>query len=160
MAGNFIVGNPQPNEPVASLLERDIRLRYGTLPDGTDLSAKVIFSPHITGDPQTFAAARAKVLAQFVSAAQEGLLQLNAATGHLVRARGSCVFCPMLEIGKCDYEQELQPVSLQAGLLAASATTANLMKEKAVHISLLESMSEPVAEPSWAVTDDTDPELR
>jgi len=160
MRDNFSVGEPQPNEPVADLLERDVRLRYGTLPDGTDLEAKVIFSPHITGDPATFAAARAKVLAQFVSAATEGLLELNSATGHLSRPRGSCVFCPMLEIGKCDYESELQPVSLAAGLLADNVNTVNLMMEKAVHVSLLDNMPAPAEEPHWDATDDEDPELR
>jgi hypothetical protein len=160
MQGNFSKGNPQPNESVASLLDRDIRLRYGTLPDGTTLEARVIFSPHITGDAAAFAAARAKVLAQLISAAQGGFLRLNPASGHLQRPRGSCLFCPMLEIGKCDYEQELQPVSLQGALMSATATSASVMKEKAVHMDLLEQMPSPAAEPVWQTTDDIDPNLR
>lgn len=159
MRGNFSKGNPQPDEFVASLLDREIRLRYGTLPDGTTLEARVIFSPHITGDAAGFAAARAKVLGQLVSAAQGGFLRLNAASGHLARPRGACLFCPMLEIGKCDYEQELQPVSLQGALMAASATAASVMKEKAVHMELLEQMPSPTAAPVWKSVNDTNPEL-
>lgn len=159
MRENFTVGQPQANEPVADLLDRDVRLRYGTLPDGTDLEAKVIFSPHITGDPDTFAEARSKVLAQFVAAAEEGMLELNRATGHLSRPRGACVFCTMLEIGKCDYKDELQPVSLGAGLLA-NVNEVNLANEKAAQVNLLESMPAPAGEPQWDATDDQDPELR
>ncbi len=152
MKGRFTKGNPQPGESVKDLVDRDIRLSYGTLPDNTKLEAKVIFSPHFTGDPQTFATYRPKVLAQFVAAAQQGILTLNQATGHLVRARGACVFCPMLEVGPCDYENELNPVSLQPAFLAAGASSAQVRAEKNVQLDLLdqiESGRTPMAD-AWA----------
>ena len=99
------------------------------------------------------------MLGQLVAAAQGGFLRLNAVSGHLARPRGACLFCPMLEIGQCDYEQELQPVSLQGALMAASATAASVMKEKAVHMSLLEQMPSPTAAPVWKSGNDTNPEL-
>ncbi len=155
MQGNFSRGNPQPKERVLDLLERDVRLRYGTLPDGSTLEAKVIFSPHITGNPAEFAAARKKVMAQLVSAAQAGFLKLNNVSGHFVRPRGACLFCPMLEIGKCDYEKELQPLSLQGALTAATVTTAAVVQEKAVQMDLLDQMPSPAAEPVWDTEGDT-----
>jgi hypothetical protein len=60
----------------------------------------------------------------------------------------------MLEIGKCDYEQELKPLSLQGALLAATATSAGVMKEKTVHMDLLEQMPSPAREPVWKTVDE------
>jgi hypothetical protein len=126
MQGRFSQGNPRPGDRIADLLNQNIRLRYGTLPDGTVLEARVIFSPHITGTPAQFEAARAKVLAQLVEEAQAGRIQLNPHTKHLRRTVGSCVFCPVLEIGRCDYEAELRPLApggvAGPDLLAAGAT--------------------------------------
>ena len=160
MEGHFTRGNPQPGEDVRDLIERDIRLSYGTLPDGSALEAKVIFSPHFTGTPQAFAEFRPKVLAQLVSAAQEGVLSFNQTTRHLVRSRGACVFCPMLEVGPCDYEAELQPISLQAGFLAAGATSAQVVKEKAAQLSLLAQIEDKprrsIAD-AWAAAEERKP---
>src|SRR4029434_11210744 len=130
MAGHFTQGNPQDGEDVRDLLDRDIRLRYGTLPDGTDLEAKVIFSPHFTGTPEAFAQFRPKVLAQLVSAAHEGVLTFNQTTRHLALSRGACIFCPMLEVGPCDYEDDLEPLSLQVRFIAAEASNAQIKAEK------------------------------
>lgn len=152
MQGNFTVGDPKPTDHVEDLLDQDIRLRYGTLEDGTDMEAKVIFSPHITGNPAAFAAAWTKIMAQFIAAAREGLLTFNEATGHLSRSRGSCVLCPMLEIGKCDYTNELEPVALRSPLEAAGPMPPE--KEKAAQLRLLGQMKEPTAAPNWEGTDE------
>jgi hypothetical protein len=160
LAGQFTRGNPQPGEDVRDLLDRDIRLSYGTLPDGRALEAKVIFSPHFTGTPQAFAEFRPKVLAQLISAAQEGLITFNEATRHLVRSRGACVFCPMLEVGPCEYEAELQPISLQAGFLAAGATTGQIVKEKAAQLGLLAQIEDTTRRPiseTWAAAEERRP---
>jgi hypothetical protein len=160
MAGRFTQGNPQAGEDVRDLLDRDIRLRYGTLPDGSDLEAKVIFSPHFTGTPAAFAQFRPKVLAHLVSAAQEGVLTFNQTTKHLGRSRGACVFCPMLEVGPCDYEDELEPVSLQPRFFAVGASNAQIKAEKDTQLNLLAQI-EPTARPPireiWAAAEERVP---
>ena len=65
---------------------------------GTVLDARVIFAPHITGNPAEFAPARDAVVAQLVAEAHAGRLRVNPVTRHLSRGAGACVFCPMLEI--------------------------------------------------------------
>lgn len=160
MRGHFSRDNPQVGEDVRDLIDRDIRLRYGTLPDGSELEAKVIFSPHFTGTPEAFAQFRPKVLAQLVSAAEEGLLAFNQTTRHLVRSRGACVFCPMLEVGPCDYEDELEPISLQPAFLAAGATTSQILQEKAAQIGLLEQIESAARAPiheTWAAAEESEP---
>jgi len=157
MKGRFTKGNPQVGEPVGDLLERDIRLGYGTLPDGTELEAKVIFTPHFTGNQAAFAQVRPKVLAQLVSAAQQGILQFNPGTRHLLRSRGACVFCPMLEVGPCDYEAELEPLSLQPAFLAAGASPAQFQKEKLTQLDLLKQMEPDLRAPVadvWGAADE------
>lgn len=145
---HFVEGSPQPGEPVANLLRRTVRLRYGNLPDGTALTARVIFSPHISGDPHNFEAHRAKVVAQLVKEAQSGGIQFNSATGHLRRPRGSCVFCPMLDIGRCEYEAELVPLeSLSKSIHAAEAT--DRVGEKVVQATLLLGSAKNAAYSSW-----------
>ena len=104
LGDRMTVGHPEPNEPLGELKKREIRLRYGDLPDGTVLDARVIFAPHITGDPTKFGPARARVVEQLAEEVQAGRLRLNERSGHLRRPAGACVFCPMLEIGPCDYE--------------------------------------------------------
>jgi hypothetical protein len=137
MNGKFSVGNPKVGDKLSDLLNREVRLRYGV--DGQDqpLEARVIFSPHITGDPAQFAQARAKVLAQLVEEAKAGRLQFNPDTGHLQRPKGGCVFCTMMQIGPCEYEAELQPLS-DAPSLTAKSSIPELMAEKQAQSSLLE----------------------
>jgi hypothetical protein len=154
LAGRFTVGHPTPGEAVADLLEREIRLAYGRLPDGTELDARVIFSPHVTGTPGAFQGARARVLGHLVDEARRGALVLNPATGHLVRGRGSCVFCPMLEIGACDYADELVPLAL-AGGATADAAGVPALADKRLQREL--ALQVPPARASWADTDDGGP---
>jgi hypothetical protein len=143
LQGRFSQGNPQPGDRIADLLERNVRLKYGTLPNGTVLDARVIFSPHITGNPGAFGPARAKVLAQLVEEAQAGRLTLNPATGHLRRPVGSCVFCPVMEVGLCDYEAELQQLTVTGvggpGLLATGEAEPKSapLKDKKIQYNLL-----------------------
>jgi len=136
MAGRFSAGDPKVGDKLSDLLNREVRLRYGVDGQGHPLEARVIFSPHITGDPAQFAQARAKVLAQLVSEAKAGRLQFNPDTGHLRRPKGGCVFCTMMQIGACDYEEELQPLS-NAPSLTAKSSVPELMAEKQTQASLM-----------------------
>jgi hypothetical protein len=112
MERSFTAGAPRPGEPIPALLARRIVLSYGRAPDGEELEARVIFAPHATGDPEAFAAQRARVVEALVEEARAGRIALSPATGHLVRPRGSCVFCgnALYRIGPCDYERELRPL--------------------------------------------------
>src|SRR5262245_15197317 len=110
MQGRFSMGDPKPGDRIDDLLQKTVRLKYGARDDGTPLEARVIFSPHITGDPADFGAARQRVLDQLVEEAHLGHVQFNVATGHLTRPAGSCVFCTFLDIGPCDYQTELKPL--------------------------------------------------
>jgi hypothetical protein len=136
-------------------MQRRFRLRYGTLPDGTDLLTRVIFAPHITGSPAEYAAARDHIVGQLTEEAQAGNLRYNPATKHLQRSRGACVFCTMLEIGPCDYVDELQPLSLQP-TLTADSSVPSLQAEKTMYEALLQAPLTPersIAQ-KWAATDD------
>jgi hypothetical protein len=137
MSGRFSAGNPRVGDKLSDLLNREVRLRYGVDGQGQPIEARVIFSPHITGDPVQFAQARAKVLAQLVVEAQAGRLQFNPDTGHLRRPKGACVFCTMMQIGPCEYEAELQPLS-NAPSLTAKSSVPELMVEKQAQSSLLQ----------------------
>ncbi len=119
--GRFSKGNPAVGEPVTDLLNREILLKYGDLPNGDVLDARVIFAPHPTGNPAAWDLAKPKVIAQLVQAVQSGRVTLNAQTKHLARTRGSCVFCTMLEIGPCDYEAEIEPLAVPPVLAGAMA---------------------------------------
>jgi hypothetical protein len=147
----FSVGHPHVGEPLEDLLRREIRLSYGKLPDGTELDARVIFAPHATGDPADFAPARARVVAGLVEEARTGRISL-APSGHLRRPRGACVFCPMLEIGPCDYVDELRPLS--APTLTAESPVELLLREKATQAALREAV--PAGAGAWAESDDAD----
>jgi hypothetical protein len=154
LQSRFVSGDPAPGMSLAKLMERHVRLQYGVLGDGTSLEARVIFAPHATGNPADFAVARAKVIAQLVEEAEAGRLGFNAATGHLRRARGACVFCPMLEIGPCDYEAELEPLT-DAPSLTADSSTADIANEKLVQLGLLNlSPPERAFEAGWADIED------
>ncbi|MCX6316018.1 MAG: hypothetical protein NTW29_01905 [Bacteroidetes bacterium] len=136
LKGRFIEGNPKVSEGIDALMSRKHVLKYGELPDGTELTARVIFSRHITGDPIHFKATRAKVLAQLVEEAKAGTITLNANSGHLLRPKGACVFCPMLEIGKCDYENELVPIT-DHPVLTADSSSVQLFEEKKAQLELM-----------------------
>src|SRR6266511_1993570 len=151
----FTVGEPRPRESLHDLMRREIRLLYGELPNGTELDARVVFAPHATGNPQDFAIARAHVVDQLVEEARAGRIELDAGTRHLRRPLGACVFCPMLEIGPCDYESKLRP--LQRGpRLTADSPVADLQAEKAQQGDLLAeavAVAPPVRD-AWGATDE------
>ena len=153
----FTMDRPERGESIASLMKRRVRLRFGDLPNGSELDARVIYSPHITGNPKEFGPARANVVAQLVEEAHAGRLAYNFQTGHLMRPAGACVFCPMLEIGPCDYEAELQPL-IDAPALTADSPIASLLAEKAVTEQMLEGVIEsaPAVTTAWADTDEGD----
>lgn len=136
--GSFSSGDPKVGEPLEQLLEREIRLRYGQTDDGHELGARVIFAPHATGNPDEWAAARTRVVAQLVEEARGGALRYDTKTKHLVRPPGLCVLCPMLEIGPCDYVDQLRPISATpTPVVAADAPVAQLQAEKQAQLSLL-----------------------
>jgi hypothetical protein len=151
----FFPDQPEPRESIASLMTRHIRLLFGNLPDGSEVDARVIYSPHVTGNPEEFAPARAHVVQQLVEEAQAGRLAYNEHTGHLERPAGACVFCPMLEIGPCDYEGELRPL-IDAPTLTADSPIASLLAEKAVTERMLAGVVEsaPPVATAWADTDE------
>jgi hypothetical protein len=147
----FIEGDPTPTEKVTELVKRKHVLKYGDLPDGTELTAQVIFSGHITGDPTTYKAVRGKILEHLENAANEGRLVYSANSKHLLRPKGACVFCPMLEIGKCDYERELVPITNHP-VLTADSSTMHLMEEKQAQFELMNqrSIKRGDIESAWA----------
>lgn len=107
LQGRFSKGDPKSTDKIADLMNREVILHYGDLPDGRPLDAQVVFGPHPTGDPDTWAVAKPHVMAQLVAAAHAGRLTFNTATRRLARPPGSCAFCPILDIGPCDYRAEL-----------------------------------------------------
>jgi hypothetical protein len=130
--GAFTEGNPAPKEPIEKLLERKIVLKLGTLPNGEVASARIVFAPHITGDPKKFKASKQKIIDQLVDEGRSKNIQLNVKTGHLVRPPGSCTLCPSMEIGKCDYEKEIVSLKTRESLYGA-ATTLHLLQEDKRH---------------------------
>lgn len=133
----FIQGDPKPSETVDELIQRKHVLQYGELADGTVLKARVIFSKHITGDADNYKLIREKILAHLADAVDAGELVLNQNNGHLLRPPGACVFCPMLEIGKCDYEKELRPITDHPELTADSPAL-HLYEEKKLQFALMD----------------------
>jgi hypothetical protein len=153
----FSVGAPKPGESIEELMKRECRLKYGELPDGGVLDARVIFAPHITGNPQEFKPARDRVVAQLVEEAKAGRIEYRPETKHLARPKGACVFCTMLQIGKCDYVDELEPISDPPHLTADSAVAA-MLEEKRLQAELMAGAAEtglPIAQ-AWAGSDDID----
>lgn len=116
----FSTGNPKVGEPVTKLLERDIRIQYG-VSNNNVIDAIVLFAPHPTGDPANWAKAKPKFNERMAELGASGRLKLNPATKHLARTQGSCVFCTMLDIGKCDYEKEIKPLETPPSLMAEAA---------------------------------------
>ncbi len=140
MKDRFIEGVPKDDDTIDDLIQTKHILKYGDLPDGTELTARVIFSRHISGDPIHYKATRAKVLEQLVEEAKAGNLVMNKNSNHLLRPKGACVFCPMLEIGKCDYEKELVPLTNHPQLTADSSTML-LYEEKKAQFALMNETS-------------------
>jgi hypothetical protein len=153
----LVVGTPDPNEPLEQLMDREVRLAYGELADGSSLDARVVYSPHITGDPRHFREARDRVVAQLRVEADAGRIRMNPDSGHLSRPVGACVFCPMLQIGPCDYLEELRPLTPPARL-TADAAPGLLQQEKQVQAELLAGgvQATGVVEQTWGATDESD----
>jgi hypothetical protein len=122
----------------------------------------VIFAPHITGNPAEFAPARDAVVGQLVAEANAGGLRLNAATRHLARGAGACVFCPMLDIAPCDYLDELRPLAKPPELAPARAAgiaepVSIVGAERAFQDGLRQGL--PIRTPigvAWGDTNETD----
>jgi hypothetical protein len=151
----FSAGDPRPGDDIDELMNREVRLRYGVLADGTALEARVVFAPHPTGNPQAFEPKRQRVVDQLVEEVRAGRLEYRQQTGHLARTRGACVFCTMLEIGPCDYLAELQPIAGGGPELAADSPASAFAAEKAGQAALLNAA--PIgARPVAAVWDGAD----
>ncbi len=161
LQGRFVAGAPQPEEPLERLMDREVRIAYGDLPGGSALGARVVFSPHVTGDPKHFAEGRERVVAQLAEEAQAGRLAFNQRSGHLGRPPGACVFCPMLDIGPCDYTDELRPLTA-APLLTADSPGALLQREKQQQAAMLAGVADaaPPVQRAWAATDEAEPDGR
>jgi cytosine/adenosine deaminase-related metal-dependent hydrolase len=140
MRGRFTKGDPRPGEPIADLLEREIRLRFGESEDGEILDARVVFSPHVSARPDDFAQALERIVDHLVAEAEAGKLTLNTETGRLHRPRGGCRFCSnaLYRIGTCDYVEELRPLAGAdiepladdpTGILAERNEQARLLRE-------------------------------
>jgi hypothetical protein len=137
LTGSFSTGHPQVGEPVVELLGREVTLTYGTVPDGTVLSAEVIFAPHPTGDPTHWAAARPRVVQKLRAASAAGRFVFNPESGHLSRTKGSCVFCTMLEIGPCDYVAEIHALTPPPAAILQPTAPAVRSFEKSLQKDML-----------------------
>lgn len=150
MQGRFTKGDPQPQEPLNSLIQREIRLRFGQAADGQLLDARVVFSPHVSARPEDFEAQREVLVGHLAAEVEAGRLELNPATGHLRRKRGGCLFCEnsLYSIGRCDYRDELAPLA-GAGIEPLSDTAAPPGEaEREEHIRLLDEFTAPRPDPS------------
>ena len=139
-------------------MKREVRIRYGDLPDGGALEARAIFAPHITGNAQEFEEARQHVIAQLIDEARAGRITYNPATRHLRRPAGACVFCPMLEIGPCDYVDELQPLAVAPRPRGGVSAVPDLHAEKLLQQRLMSevAVSPPPVRQAWGASDDVD----
>ena len=135
MHGNFTLGDPQVGEKVESLVDREIRLGFGN----NVHAARVIFSPHITGNPAGFKVFRPKVLAQLIDEARRGGLRFNKATGRLSRTVGPCSLCPAMAIGDCDYAAEIQPHTPASMASAAIAEPTSIAAQKQFESSIVQT---------------------
>ncbi|MGH8884667.1 MAG: amidohydrolase family protein [Egibacteraceae bacterium] len=113
MKGRFTAGEPQPGEQLEDLLPRPIRLGYGRTADGEPLTARVVFLPHASANPEEFERFKGPVIEVLAEEVAAGRLVLNPETGHLARPRGGCVFCAndLYRIGPCDYADQLRPLA-------------------------------------------------
>lgn len=151
MAGHFTEGAPRAGEDLDALVARRVVLRYGEAPGGGVLAARVIFVPHASGNPDGFAAARARVVAALHEEVAAGTLALDPRSGHLARTVGACAFCDnaLYRIGPCDYADQLVPLArppaapggeeaIEDGAAAAlPAAQAAIVRERAAHEALL-----------------------
>lgn len=149
MEGKFTEGAPKVGEDIETLLGRKIVLRYGATPSGQELTARVIFVPHASGNPEGFAAVSAKVVAALVEEANAGRLVRDNVSGHLRRPEGDCVFCDnaLYKIGNCDYKGELRPLAgalEESGEDGATAAPA-AVRERRVQEGLLDRFLAPGA---------------
>jgi hypothetical protein len=150
----FTAGTPEPNEPLEHLMDREVRLGYGVSAGGAALDARVVYSPHVTGDPAHFAEARDRVVAQLAGEARAGRIAFNPASGHLGRPAGACAFCPTLRIGPCDYLDELRPIAPDAVAAAGLAGVERPAEALAKGVRAVGPVSRV-----WAATDEPhDPE--
>lgn len=143
LTDRFVEGNPKPNEPLAGLFTRTVRLRYGQLSDGTNLDARVIFMPHASARPAEFDAMLDRAVDCLEEEVESGDLVFRPETGHLRRGKGACVFCSnaLYRIGPCDYEHELQPIAPgQVGPLAAAPEAPDALADKAEQMRLLSNL--------------------
>jgi len=158
-------GAPQPGENLDNLLQREIRLEYGRLNDGTLLDARVIFLPHASARPQEFEQAKAAAIAHIGEEVAAGRLLYRPETGHLARPRGGCFFCTnsLYRIGPCDYESELTPLTPGAvrPLAAGMSGPAGLdpLAEKAAQSRLLDAFVEAPAAPAGQAAALEEPEI-
>lgn len=155
LADLFVEGGAAPGMSLAELGQGRHRLRYGDLPDGRELTARVIFAPHITGTPEAFSAARDRVVEQLLEEVEAGRLRYDAARGHLGRPVGACSFCPTFELDPCGYE--LDPVVVKTELLADGVAQADPIAEKRWQQGMLDQVRTAAA-PAAAVWPDTDEE--
>ncbi len=143
LAGRFVEGDPKPDEPLADLFGRTIRLRYGQLSDGTNLDARVVFMPHASARPAEFDEMLGRSIDCLEEEVESGALVFRPQTGHLARGRGMCVFCSnaLYRIGPCDYEQELQPIAPgQVGPLVAAPDGLDPLVDKTEQMRLLSDL--------------------
>jgi cytosine/adenosine deaminase-related metal-dependent hydrolase len=148
MAGKFSMGEPQPDEDLDELLEREIRLRFGTTSSGEELSARVVFLPHASANPQAFDQFRGAVIDILAEEVEAGRLVYDPATRHLRRPQGGCVFCSntLYRIGPCDYEAELRPLAPEGGPgLLADDMDVGVLEENSEQERLLEAFLAPRA---------------
>jgi cytosine/adenosine deaminase-related metal-dependent hydrolase len=167
MTGRFTAGQPRPGEPLEDLLDREIRLGYGTTTDGQPLSARVVFLPHASANPQQFERFTAPVIDILAQEVTAGRLAFNPQTGHLARPRGGCVFCTntLYRIGPCDYVNELRPLAPgeddTPALAATAAPQGTIERENTTQQRLLQqflSVPAPGEErgPTPSVADETE----
>lgn len=151
MSGKFTKGDPKPGEKIEDLLKREIRLGYGTTSEGTQLDARVIFSPHASANQAEFQKFKETMVGILSEEVDAGRLVFNEQTGHLGRPRGGCVFCTnsLYRIGPCDYEKELRPLSTADAAAVALATDepaiGDVALENAEQARMLEAFLGPVA---------------
>lgn len=142
MKDHFIEGDPKVGEGLETLLQRKIVLRYGALPNGKDLTARVLFVPHASGNPQAFKATRKLVVAALVSEVKAQRLDLGE-DGHLRRPIGGCTFCDnaLYRIGECDYRNQLVPLTANDNAAhrraAAAPAKIDALQERATQEALL-----------------------
>jgi cytosine/adenosine deaminase-related metal-dependent hydrolase len=146
LEGQFSEGDPQVGEPMDALLARKIVLRYGQLSNGTELSARVLFVPHASGNPQGFKAVRERVVAALASEVNAGRVLLGE-DGHLRRPSGGCTFCDnaLYRIGPCEYREQLVPLAANDNQAAVRAAPIDPLEERATQEALLARFLAPGA---------------